>query len=187
MIFQERQVSCFLEDQLLGKKKEDRVVISIFASLFTLSFFFCYTGSMAGQSAFFNWDQLLDGDPHTVDLDHYPAFEGGLNTVRALAYRIAEQRRHTVTTHKLDPTRLQIQAHGIRPPCSCGAHPGGRHQETCTTLKQHQPQPAPPTVGLHAGLNEASGQGDDELLGPCTCGLAPTCLPDCARVGAAAA
>jgi hypothetical protein len=94
-------------------------------------------------------------------------------------------------------------------PCTCGTKPWEGHVITCAKiqrpdLKQAAAPPRPaatnpdpweqappqepaatPTTG--GDLYGDDDLTDDELLGPCTCGQAPICLPTCARAGGQAA
>lgn len=80
----------------------------------------------------FDWDLLLNGESHTVDL---AAFSGGVNDFRARAYREADRRRRTVKTHKLSVSQVQIQAYGTGVNgCTCDAAPGRRHLNTCAIV-----------------------------------------------------
>lgn len=137
------------------------------------------------------WDQILDGEPWHVNLDEirYP----NLATFRAAAYRQAENRRARVTTHKVSVSDAYVQAYGgpgmlVESP-NLAAHLWTFGKEVFTA--------APPVSAFypnperHATLDQVlvatpairavEELTDDELLGPCTCGLAPICLPTCAR------
>lgn len=81
----------------------------------------------------FDWDQLLNGEPHTVDLADYT---GGINDFRALAYREADRRKRVVKTNKVDVVTVRVQAvsgaglHG----CTCNVPPGRRHMPNCAII-----------------------------------------------------
>jgi hypothetical protein len=151
------------------------------------------------------WDIVLDGGIYRVELDAVPYTH--LPALRAAMYREADQRRVAVTTHKDPPSALLVQAWGDRldtysapslhgmeavmapvvpvaaPPrprthiCDCGQGPF-THPLTCSIWAGTAPQDQPPTDQLPASV-----QDDEALLGPCTCGQSPRCLPNCARVG----
>lgn len=133
----------------------------------------CYTGCMARQPSVVlstaEWDSLLDGEAHEVDLlnpNIQVRFQGRgspLPAFRAAIYREAEKRWGNATVHRIGPATFRIQAHG--PLRKLAAPPAA------------MPAPQAPAPTLTADeLAEA-------LLGPCTCGQAPTCAPNCARAG----
>lgn len=150
----------------------------------------------------FNWDELMDGEPHVVDLDQV-WFNGGVNELRAMAYREASRRRCTVKTNKLSATLLQIQAHGVRAAttCTCGAPIGYKHRDNCAWLRSQYdqdaanfhaavkafippepaPQEQPPTMTVEAEAAQLTEADLEALLGPCSCGQSPTCAPTCSR------
>lgn len=136
------------------------------------------------------WDQVLDGQPWHVSLDDI-GFTN-LATFRAAVYREAEIRKARVTTHKVGIAAALVQAYGA--PGMWAAAPMLRHY-TSWMPGDDEINPAPPpsafrplrhrvpqTVAVEAAPAPAVREyTDDELLGPCTCGLAPICLPTCAR------
>jgi hypothetical protein len=58
------------------------------------------------------WDNLLDGNPHEIDLRQERRFKN-LSTFRASVYREAEGRHLGVKTHKVSPFQLWVQATGV--------------------------------------------------------------------------
>jgi hypothetical protein len=76
----------------------------------------------------------------------------------------------------------------VQPPCDCGAYPGRQHREHCTVVQvspyPYKPHPTalPPADSTPPPTSEPTEADDEALLGPCTCGQAPTCQPDCFRV-----
>lgn len=138
----------------------------------------CYAGCVARQPnvalSAAEWDSLLDGEPHEVDLMDTALqirFRGKLGPAgspgpafRAAIYREAEKRGGTASVNRTGPVAYRVQAHGelnklaVPPPPAVPA-----------------PQAPAPTMTADE-LAEA-------LLGPCTCGQAPTCQPNCARAG----
>lgn len=157
---------------------------------------------MAKRNPQLDWDRLLDGGTYTLNLDDI-GWERGLNDLRAKIHYEADRRRGVAHTHKVDAVTLEFYAVGARivvrstANCTCGGGSKGPHVITCAALKDwptplldedhpdfvplsgRQPTPAPqdhtPTP-----TNQAL-EPDEALLGPCTCGLAPACQPDCAR------
>src|SRR5690349_2291201 len=155
-----------------------------------------------------NWDRLLDGGTYKLDLDEI-GWNTSLNDLRAKVHYEADRRRAIAHTHKINASTLEIRGEGFTPrnsgPCSCGAKVWDRHVITCSILGENaatmiggpnagiwRPQPAPtrPTLVSQPAPQEpaASTQEPDlteaeieALLGPCTCGQEPICLPSCAR------
>lgn len=99
-------------------------------------------------------------------------------------------------------------------PCDCGVEWFSAHYVTCSSLGERgsvsigrprptstwpAPQNQPPTPMAHVPMDlEPSAQAPTDagqlteadleaLLGPCTCGQSPSCLPECARVVSATA
>lgn len=116
------------------------------------------------------WDELFDGERHLVDLAEL-TFSGGIGGFRSAVYRQAEKRNGYAKTHRVEATILEVQAlNGI-------------------PLKRLAPVPADPTASSDVEdpwVQPAGSSPEDLLLGPCTCGQAPACLPTCARVQLAA-
>jgi hypothetical protein len=117
-----------------------------------------------------DWDQLLDGAEHLVDLDLI-GFEGGLAGFRALVYYQADKRRGTAKTRKVSATALAISSAGCQPLAQLRA----TMPPTFVPGARPAPQEQPPAFHV-------DDIDDEALLGPCTCGQSPTCLPSCARV-----
>lgn len=151
-----------------------------------------------------NWDRLLDGSTYElnlVDID----WETSLNDLRAKAHYEADKRRGVAVTHKVDSLTLEVRGSGVKSkpalPCSCGAQVWEQHVITCTSLGRNAataiggPRPAqqapqrpapthqeqPPTMAVQQPAEELSAEDEEALLGPCTCGKSPYCLPSCAR------
>lgn len=118
------------------------------------------------------WDDLLDGQPHVVDLSQL-TFAGGISGFRSAVYREAEKRYGYARTKRLDVFNVQVQGVDCRPDFA------RRHQASPVPWMALDPapqdQPSTPTP-------EPLEADDEALLGPCTCGQSPQCLPDCARV-----
>jgi hypothetical protein len=118
------------------------------------------------------WDELFDGERHLIDLAEL-TFSGGIGGFRSAVYRQAEKRNGYAKTHRVEATILEVQAlNGI-------------------PLKRLAPEPATDPTAADSDFEDAWAQAADRadgdlLLGPCTCGQAPSCLPTCARVAAAA-
>lgn len=134
------------------------------------------------------WNKVLDGRPYEVDLADIPTF-GSLSSFRAATYRQADLRGLSVSTRKVDVHVLLVQATWTQGP-----------EITVDFLGRGQGL-TPPRVELEPVVRSARGRGvapfvhanapapltrivedDDELLGPCSCGLSPQCLPTCTRV-----
>jgi hypothetical protein len=122
------------------------------------------------------WDTLLDGEPHTVDLLD-PSFKvrftgraagSPLPAFRAAIYREAEKRFGYATVNRTGVATFNIQAHGPLRKLASPAPP-----------QAPAPQEPPPTTDIEDPESLA-----EALLGPCTCGNTP-CTPDCARAGGA--
>ena len=159
-----------------------------------------YSGVMAQRNPRLNWDRLLDGGTYVLDLDRI-GWARGLSDLRAKVHYEVDRRRGIAHTHKIDATTLEISAEYARVtlppvPCTCKAKPWELHVITCAIVKamptrklapDHPdfvpaPQEQPPTTAVHADELD-----DEALLGPCTCGQSPQCLPTCARAGGQAA
>lgn len=120
-----------------------------------------------------DWDHLLDGEQHLIDLDLI-GFTGGLAAFRALVYYQADKRRGTAKTKKLDSTSMIISSFGCRPLKNTNTVP----PPTWTPGAQPTHQEQPPTMTVEPQLSAADMEA---LLGPCTCGQSPTCAPTCDR------
>jgi hypothetical protein len=161
---------------------------------------------MAARNPQLNWDRLLDGGTYTLKLDDI-GWQRGLNDLRAKVHYEADRRRGIAHTHKVDAWTLEIWAEQCRvktvpEPCTCGTDPWEGHVVSCAKIKRPSlrqaappapaevadpwesltfagpaPQDQPPTP-----TSEPFEADDEALLGPCTCGQAPQCQPDCARV-----
>lgn len=149
-----------------------------------------------------NWDRLLDGDTYVLDLDQI-GWPTGLADLRAKVHYEVDRRRGVAHTKKLSPGRLEIYAEGARVssltagPCNCGAPFWDFHRIVCSSLGNRAativggmtyeesmrprplvrpaPQDQPPST-VEPPEDEA-----EALLGPCTCGQDPRCLPSCER------
>lgn len=133
---------------------------------------------MALRNPQLNWDTLLDGGTYTLNLDDI-GWQRGLNDLRAKIHYEADRRRGVAHTHKVDAVTLEFHCIGARI---------NRPDPGSTPTPQDQPptpmhQPYAATVDRSAhDLAPAAAFADDEaLLGPCTCGQAPSCQAGCAR------
>lgn len=136
-----------------------------------------------------DWNQLLDGEVHLVDLDVLQ-FKGGVANFRAMVHYQAEKRHGSVKTKKLDATSLTVQGVdceplilGRRPPLFVPAP-----LASVPTPQALPPVPSPSSFGpvptdeeLDAMIDDMTEEEELALLGPCTCGQRPQCLPSCAR------
>ena len=133
------------------------------------------------------WDEVLGGQPYEVDLRETP-FKN-LLALRSACYREADARQRLVTTSKRGIWTLAVQAWGnpnlpqmpstmpfltkdveTRPAPSRFA----RSPIPQRPANLPAPQDQPPTT-------EDPVEDPEALLGPCTCGQDPTCLPSCER------
>lgn len=154
------------------------------------------------------WDAVLNGDLFLVNVVR--SGFGSLQGFRSQCYLQADRRQCVIATKKISPTELLFQAWGNpdkdmelstpkllenkrharqvpEPPeparrrlvsCTCGYGPR-RHMPGCAMA----PPIFAPGPGPQSAVEELEAGGEDELLGPCTCGQAPACLPSCARAG----
>jgi hypothetical protein len=149
-----------------------------------------------------NWDRLLDGETYVLDLDQI-GWPTGLADLRAKVHYEVDRRRGVAHTRKLAPSRLEIYAEGARVksltsgPCNCGAPFWDFHRIVCSSLGDRaatlvgggtyqeamrlKPRPAPPAPQDQPPTTEDPVEDPEALLGPCTCGQDPRCLPSCER------
>lgn len=154
------------------------------------------------------WDVVLDGGTYRLDLT--TTGHATLSQLRTACYQQAERRLTNVVTHKQGPMTVLVAAWGTggraanapilanaaaqeaptldaattaAPPpareCDCGRGPGTtQHPLTCAfwgakrMLYPVTPATPPPVT---------DEDEDDLLLGPCSCGHGPRCLPTCSR------
>jgi hypothetical protein len=112
------------------------------------------------------WNRFLDGNVYRLTLDNIPA-DVNSTTFRQRVYREANIRRKSAQTYhprweewffyQAVPMRDRYLFANLRDP---------------NLVYIDMPSPAVFDKEL----------ADFELLGPCTCGQAPRCLPSCARV-----
>lgn len=166
---------------------------------------------MALRNPALDWDQLLDGGTYTLNLDDIGWQRGLNDLRAKIHYEADKRRAvahtHKVDAVTLEfyavgaRIKLPLPSTG----CNCGGGRRGPHVITCPVLKtwptpllpsdhpDHVPPPgratrpatqpaARPAPRDHTPTptNQAL-EPDEALLGPCTCGLAPACQPDCAR------
>ena len=170
--------SLVLIDQLHAKShdKSDRV---LFLGPLPCVFLLCYDGGMATGGAGLSrqqWDELLDGQTREVDLTHLD-LPGGPVTFRSAAYREAAKRYGKVSVQWINTFTMRVKGQDCRPALraridSQGGRPNAYPQRP-GNLPAPQDQP-PSTV-------EPSEDEAEALLGPCTCGQDPRCLPSCER------
>lgn len=123
------------------------------------------------------WDELLDGTSRDVDLTHLD-LPGGPVTFRSAAYREAAKRYGKVSVRWVNTFTMRIKGEDCRPALrarieSQGGRPNAYPQRPANPPA---PQDQPPSTDEPLSKEEA-----EALLGPCTCGQDPTCLPSCAR------
>ena len=139
------------------------------------------------------WDALLDGEPHQVDLSEL-IFTGGISGFRSAVYREAEKRYGWAKTKRLDVFLFQVQGFDCRPDFARRHRASPVPWMALDPVPQQQGQPQTSTV--HRSAQDLAPAGafaedyepltpeeEEALLGPCTCGQAPVCLPTCARAG----
>ena len=128
------------------------------------------------------WDALLDGEPHQVDLSEL-TFVGGISGFRSAVYREAEKRYGWAKTKRLGAFVFQVQGFDCRPDFA------RRHQASpvpwmaLDPTPQPQPQQQEQPQTSDEDYEPLTPEEEEALLGPCTCGQAPVCLPTCARAG----
>jgi hypothetical protein len=169
-----------------------------------------YGKVMTDRNPQLNWERLLDGGKYTLQLDEI-GWQRGLNDLRAKVHYEADRRLGIAHTHKVDAWTLEIWAEQCRVKltagtCTCGTQPWEGHIISCAKIKrpdlQQAPAPTRPapqpwpqfasnTAGQPPAAEELAPTSEDyepltpeeeeALLGPCTCGQSPKCLPTCAR------
>jgi hypothetical protein len=153
------------------------------------------------------WEAVFDGHMYRVDIRDTPYVS--VDRFRAAAYRNAQVCLKVLATHKASFHVLVVQAkdpfvgeplsaadlraaaaHALPAPvspetsrhgvwvCTCGQGPV-THAPSCRMTGYWYRGPAP-AVRTDPAVEVLS---DDDLLGPCTCGQAPLCTPECARAG----
>lgn len=165
---------------------------------------------MADRNPQLNWERLLDGNTYTLKLTDI-GWKRGLNDLRAKVHYEADRRLGIAHTHKVDAWTLEFWAEHCQVKlaagtCTCGTQPWEGHIITCAKIKRPDLQQAPapvrpipepwpqfattanagqPPAALSPAAEEdyepLTQEEEDALLGPCTCGQSPTCLPSCAR------
>ena len=118
------------------------------------------------------WDTVLDGSVYEVDVPR-TGYQG-VNALRSAVYQQADMRFRLAATHKSSPTTLVVQAWGA--PGLAPRMPQLYDAATRPAPRLNAPQEQPPTTVV-----EANEPDIEALLGPCSCGQAPTCAPDCSR------
>lgn len=123
------------------------------------------------------WDELLDGTSRDVDLTHLD-LPGGPVTFRSAAYREAAKRYGKVSVRWVNTFTMRIKGEDCRPALrarieSQGGRPNAYPQRPANPPA---PQDQPPSTDEPLSKEEA-----EALLGPCTCGHDPKCLPSCGR------
>lgn len=156
---------------------------------------------MGKRNPALNWDRLLDGGTYVLDIRQI-GWQSSINDLRAKAHYEADKRIGRALTHKVSNWSLEVRGEVERGkpqpsgPCSCGAPPHDFHVITCTSLGANAtpvigrsapgttstPQEQPPTMTVEPEAEELSAADIEALLGPCSCGQAPICLPTCTRV-----
>lgn len=131
----------------------------------------------------FKWDLLLDGERHLVDLEDI-GWDGGLADFRATVHYQADKRRGQVKTRKFGPTILEVQAFGCQPLEQLRAAAQQRYEAQTQAQRQgfaaaFAPQAQPPSPD--DDYEPLTPEEEDQLLGPCSCGQSPKCLPSCSR------
>jgi len=154
----------------------------------------------------YNFDKFLNGDEHVIELN-IADDPGLMEAFRAKAHREAAKRLIAASVTKLSGNTFSVQAFN---PWPVGHMLWVEGQKVLTALTGPvspspvdaapvvRPEPVDPwtdpdvvpgpglgVVGqlppAEPGVLAEVEPTDDELLGPCTCGQAPFCLPECAR------
>lgn len=134
---------------------------------------------MSGGLSERQWDELLDGSARLVDMSTLK-YNGGIPSFRAAVYREAEKRFGYAKTKRTAGSMIQVQGYECLPAAALR----GPSLSSAPTPPGPIPGPRPTsTPGEPAVEADLEGWSEEELLGPCTCGQSPTCLPTCARVG----
>lgn len=123
------------------------------------------------------WDKVLDGNTYRL-VSHGLPGNMPLSILRARAYKEADNRGRILQTHwpKRYEAALYVQAVPIG------------QSDQFTYLGDHNsalPMPLPTAYLSRPPVKVALTEEEEDmlLLGPCTCGQAPKCLPSCARAG----
>lgn len=98
-------------------------------------------------------------------------------TMERFTPNLIQNKQHAIYVPEVE--RDRIPSPPRQPGCSCGYGPR-RHLPSCTMTARPAPLGPAPEEPVRALTQE---EEDELLLGPCTCGQAPTCLPSCARAG----
>ena len=128
------------------------------------------------------WDALLDGEPHQVDLSEL-IFTGGISGFRSAVYREAEKRYGWAKTKRLDVFLFQVQGFDCRPDFARRHRASPVPWMALDPTPQPQPQQQEQPQTSDEDYEPLTPEEEEALLGPCTCGQAPICLPTCARAG----
>jgi hypothetical protein len=144
---------------------------------------------MAGLAKLW-WDQILDGRPYEVDLRNTPY--RNLMALRSACYREADSRHRLVATSKRGVYKLGVQAWGNpdlpRMPQSQPTFDNDIIFFAAPTRAELVQSYEPPRRSSPAPQDQPPSDTEplieedtEALLGPCTCGQDPTCLPSCER------
>jgi hypothetical protein len=126
------------------------------------------------------WDALLDGEPHEVELLNL-RFAGGFSAFRSAVYREAEVRYGWARTKRISGTVIQVQGVDCRPDFARRHKASPKPFYAMPERPTSTPQEQPPTMTVEPEAEELSAADMEALLGPCTCGQSPICTPSCAR------
>lgn len=140
------------------------------------------------------WDQVLDGTVYLVDLRSTPY--DNLTALRSAAYREANMRQRLAATSARGVFGMLIQAWGNPdvpgmqfglPRLTRSTEPGTPAPDPRTFRPVPPPRPIPASRPAPQAPAASTQEPDlteaeiEALLGPCTCGQEPICLPSCAR------
>lgn len=128
------------------------------------------------------WDAVLDGRVYEVNVQD--TGYRGVNAFRSAVYQQADARFLLAATHKSSAVTLVVQAWGAPGlPANMPRLEGVPAQlapvPALRPPARLAPQEQPPTMTVEPELTEADTEA---LLGPCSCGQSPQCLPDCTRL-----
>lgn len=121
------------------------------------------------------WDDLLDGEAHLVELQDL-RFTGGLSGFRSAVYREAEKRYGWAKTKRTGGTTVEVQGFDCRPDLA------RRHAASPKPYYSLSARPALQEQSPHTDA-PLSEEETTAILGPCSCGASPQCLPTCSRFG----
>lgn len=134
------------------------------------------------------WDEVLGGKPYEVDLRNTP-FKN-LMALRSACYREADSRQRLVVTSKRGIWTLAVQAWGnpdlpqmpqVMPMLTRDVETRPAPDRLARSSIPQRPGNLPAPQDQPPSTVEPPEDEAEALLGPCTCGHDPKCLPSCER------